>query len=79
MHPARPLRPTVRVHDPRVAPEDTPLLHLNDQPGLGIIGISWFGSDGLHLSATGASALAAALILPATSPVTSRLLSGLNT
>ncbi|MDP4300060.1 HD-GYP domain-containing protein [Leptothrix discophora] len=36
VHPARPLRPTVRIHDPRVAPEDTPLLHLNDQPALGI-------------------------------------------
>ncbi len=36
VHPSRPLRPSVRVHDPRVPAEETPLLHLNAQPQLGI-------------------------------------------
>lgn len=36
VHPARPLRPAVRVHDPRLPAEQTPLLHLERQPELGI-------------------------------------------
>lgn len=36
VHPSRPLRPTVRVHDPRLPVDQTPLLNLNAQPELGI-------------------------------------------
>ena len=36
VHPARPLRPTVRVYDPRQPDEPMPLLHLHTQPELGI-------------------------------------------
>ncbi|RZS58732.1 HD-GYP domain-containing protein [Sphaerotilus mobilis] len=36
VHPSRPLRPTVRMHDPRLPADQTQLLHLNSQPDLGI-------------------------------------------
>ncbi|MGY0193545.1 HD-GYP domain-containing protein [Leptothrix sp. BB-4] len=36
VHPARPLRPSVRVHDPRLAADETPLLHLDAHPEIGI-------------------------------------------
>jgi putative nucleotidyltransferase with HDIG domain len=36
VHPDHPLRPSVRLYDPRVAPEDAALLHLAQAPGLGV-------------------------------------------
>ncbi|HNB46366.1 MAG TPA: HD domain-containing protein, partial [Burkholderiaceae bacterium] len=36
VHPAHALRPSVRVYDPRVAPEDAELLHLAQETGLSV-------------------------------------------
>jgi len=36
VHPDHPQRPSVRVYDPRTAPELAPLLHLNLSPGLSV-------------------------------------------
>lgn len=36
VHPQRPLKPSVVVHDPRVPRDDALLLHLHQEPGLGI-------------------------------------------
>jgi len=36
VQPSRPLRPSVRVHDPRRSADETPLLHLDAHPDIGI-------------------------------------------